>query len=204
MIMTTKELRPRDKADHYPTPLSLCKAAVAILPDIEPQHVIDPGAGAGVWGESVKDRWNKTRLIGIEMDGKHLPHPSYAHWDVCNYLETDYVPESVDLIIGNPPYGVSADGSKDRKLAEKFVRKSWEYLKPDGYMVFLLRMGFLEGQSRAKHFWPMYPLKDMYVLSRRPSFTGNQRTDATSYGLFVWQKGFQGYTALKWLIWDYD
>lgn len=205
MIMTTKELRPRDTADHYPTPIELCRASIAVLPEINPVHVLDPGAGAGVWGEAVKQRWSGAVLTGVEMDAvKHLPHPEYMTWDVNNYLDTDYKHDYFDLIVGNPPYGVNADGTKDRKLAEKFVRKSWDYLKPDGYMIFLLRMGFRAGQNRAKHFWPKYNLKDFYVLGRRPSFTGNQRTDATEYSIYVWQKGYNGPTYLKDLFWDYD
>lgn len=204
IIQTVKELRPRDKADHYPTPIELCRASINILPDIDPRLVLDPGAGAGVWGQAVKERWSKPDVVGVEMDSKHIWNDYYHYWYVQNYLETEFKLESFDLIVGNPPYGVNADGKKDRKLAEKFVRKSWEYLKPDGYMVFLLRMGFRAGQKRAKNFWPNYVLKDFYVLGRRPSFTGNQRTDATEYSIYVWQKGYNGPTYMKDLFWDYD
>lgn len=204
IIQTNKELRPRDKADHYPTPIELCRASIAILPEFNPVQVLDPGAGAGVWGEAVKQRWDNTIITGVEMDSKHVIPLAYATWDVSNFLETDYKKDYFDLIIGNPPYGVNADGKRDRKLAEKFVRKSWEYLKPDGYMILLLRMGFRAGQKRAKNFWPNYILKDFYVLGRRPSFTGNQRTDATEYSIYVWQKGYNGPTYMKDLFWDYD
>lgn len=207
IIQTNKELRLRDEADHYPTPYELVRAALGTIPQITevgPLHILDPGAGTGVWGDELKKLCPDSCIIGVEMDVKHLPNPNYAHWDVCNFLETDYKPESVDLIVGNPPYGRNADGRKDRKLAEKFVQKSWEYLKPHGYMVFLLRMGFLEGQSRAKDFWPNYPLKTLYVLSRRPSFTKDFRTDATTYGLFIWQKAYRGPCYLDWLKWNYE
>lgn len=211
IIQTTKELRPREETDHYPTPIELCYASVGILPEIfEPKRVIDPGAGQGPWGYAVRQRYSEANILGIEMDttkwcpDKYLWQREYNQWSSADYLglfaeRFTYA----DLIIGNPPYGRNADGSKDRNLAEKFVKRSYELLRTEGYLVFLLRLGFLEGQRRAKTFWPKYPLKDLYVLSRRPSFTGDQRTDATSYGLYVWQKGYEGPTYLKRLVWDY-
>lgn len=207
IIQSSKQLRPRDEKDHYPTPRELCNAAINMIPEGEPYQyltVLDPGAGAGVWGEAVMQRWGYADVYGVEMDSTREWHSDYSRWDVCDFLSLDYRPEFFDLVVGNPPYGRSADGKKDRKLAEKFVRKSFELVKPDGYIVFLLRLAFLEGQHRIANFWPDYPLKTIYVLSRRPSFTGDQRTDETAYGLFVWQKNYHGPTYQEFLVWDYE
>lgn len=209
IIQTNKQLRERDSKDHYPTPHELCDAVVKALPAIsEYPCVIDPGAGAGVWGDAVVNRWKQASVVGVEVDTVRFSHPSssYYSWVAEDYLKYEdcFTLSGFDLAIGNPPYGISADGTKDRKLAEKFVRKSWELIREGGYIVFLLRMGFLEGQQRAKSFWPKYPLKDLYVLSRRPSFTNDFRTDATAYSVFVWQKGYVGKTTLDWLQWDYE
>lgn len=209
IIQTTKELRKRDPKDHYPTPYELCEAVVSILPEFDTlQTVLDPGAGAGPWGEAVRNRWSNSYIVGVEMDDQRFPNKpeSYDAWFSQNYLDfqAGLMYEQYNIIIGNPPYGVGADGKKDRKLAEKFVAHSWKLLKPYGHIVFLLRTAFSCGQGRMKTFYPKYPLKDKYDLSRRPSFTGNHKTDSTDYAIFVWQKGYRENTYTgHWLEWNY-
>ncbi len=51
----------------------------------------------------------------------------------------------------------------------------------------LLRTAFLESKKRYD-FWQKHPLNGLYVLSQRPSFLGNGKSDATSYSWFVWNK----------------
>lgn len=212
IIQTQKQLRPRDPKDHYPTPSGLCEATVKIIPEMpEYPYILDPGAGAGPWGDAARKRWRDAYIVGVEMDSDKFANKpdSYSRWFSQNYLEfhTTYhswIKGGFDLIIGNPPYGVGADGKKDRKLAEKFVKHSWKLLNPEGYIVFLLRTAFSCGQDRAKRFWPNYPLKDKYDLGRRPSFTGNKKTDATDYAIFIWQRNYSGLTYVGHrLMWDY-
>ena len=59
-------------------------------------------------------------------------------------------------------------------------------LNDDGKLIMLLRTAFLESKSRYE-FWQKNKLNGLYVLSKRPSFTGNG-TDATSYSWFIWDK----------------
>lgn len=82
--------------------------------------------------------------------------------------------ERFSLIITNPPY----------RLAETFVRRSLPLLAPGGILALLLRLGFLEGQARAR-LHATFPC-DVHPLSRRPSFTGDGSTDATAYAWLVW------------------
>lgn len=79
-----------------------------------------------------------------------------------------------DVIIGNPPYS----------LAQEFIEKCFTLLKDDGEIIMLLRTAFLESKKRYK-FWQKHPLNGLYVLSKRPSFTG-EGTDATSYSFMIW------------------
>lgn len=53
-------------------------------------------------------------------------------------------------------------------------------------MIFLLRTNFLESKKRFE-WWQDKPPTKLYVLSKRPSFTG-KGTDATSYSWFIWEK----------------
>ena len=84
--------------------------------------------------------------------------------------------EKYDVIIGNPPY----------TYAREFIEKCLSLLSDNGKLIFLLRTAFLESKSRYQ-FWQDNPLSGLYVLSKRPSFTG-KGTDATSYSWFVWDK----------------
>jgi hypothetical protein len=63
-------------------------------------------------------------------------------------------------------------------------------MDPDcGTAAFLLRLNWLGGQARAA--WHRANPCDVYVLPRRPSFTG-KGTDATEYAWMVWGTGRGG------------
>jgi hypothetical protein len=96
-------------------------------------------------------------------------------------------------ILTNPPF----------KLAEKFVEKAMFILENGKKLVLFLKIQFLEGQSRYKLF-KKYPLKCVYVHSSRQQCCKNADFDkytATTqcYAWFVWEKGYNGITELKWL-----
>lgn len=77
-------------------------------------------------------------------------------------------------IIGNPPY----------TYALEFLEKCFEIADSDTEIIMLLRTAFLESQKRYE-FWQKHPVNKLYVMSKRPSFTG-KGTDATSYSWFIW------------------
>lgn len=187
IITTTKVLRTRDRHDYYPTPTGLVKAAINLLPE-QDYKAYDPGAGDGVWGKCLKDRFPASKIIGIDI--RPLMPPPFYEWHVGDFLLSDL--GTYNLFLGNPPY----------KFAEAFVRKSLQHV--EGQVLFLLRLAFLEGQKRCEGLWKDYPPKEVHVLGRRPSFTGNGKTDATAYALFLWDTTYRGDTLLKWLNWHED
>ena len=205
VIQTTKKLRKRQSYDYYPSPLPLCVAALQRFRDrteMAPRVILDPGAGAGPWGDAYRRVFGGGWLIGTDLRAVP-PNPSYDAW----HTEQDYLavwadqilPANIagaDLIIGNPPYG---DG-----MAEKFVRRSLQLLNPGGYLIFLLRIEFLCSQRRGTGLWQELPPRWIDASSRRPSFTGNGKTDATDYALFTWQQGWRGATIFDWLDWGND
>jgi hypothetical protein len=162
IIQTDKELRPRDADDHYPTPNAFVQSALNLVPDhIHVSHIIDPGAGSGAFGTSAKQRWPDAKITGIET--RDIPKPAaYTYWLNMSYVGLS-LGVQVDLVIGNPPY----------KYAEDAVRFGWEHLRPGGYMVYLLRLAFLEGQKRHYGLWREMPPDHVAVCSNRPSFTGD-------------------------------
>ena len=204
-MQTTNRLRserPRKKYDFYETPIELCRASLArFQADERPEMytVLDAGAGSGVWGKAFDEtiHWSERICVGgveIQMP----PRPKYYDfWYSQDYLDLNFDDDKFDLIFGNPPYSI----------AEEFVRKGMELVIDGGYVYFLLRLAFLESKKRINLF-NKFPPKRVYVLQRRPSFfsaNGKTRTtDATSYAMFLWQKGYEGKPELDWLYWDYD
>jgi len=81
---------------------------------------------------------------------------------------------SVDLVFTNPPFS----------LAQEFIKKA---LKHADTVIMLLRLNFLGSQKRNK-FWIENEPDALFILSKRPSFTG-KGTDSAEYAWFVWQKG---------------
>lgn len=96
-----------------------------------------------------------------------------------DYLTTDY--PHVDVVITNPPYS----------LAQEFVDKA---LKEADVVIMLLRLGFLESMKRYE-WWKNNPLDHLVTLSKRPSFTGDGKTDGAGYAWYIWDK--QGKLGLK-------
>ena len=81
--------------------------------------------------------------------------------------------EQTELIFTNPPFSI----------AQEFVEHSVQHAQ---CTVMLLRINFL-GSKKRYDFWQKNRPDAMFVLSKRPSFTG-KGTDATEYAWFVWQK----------------
>jgi hypothetical protein len=92
---------------------------------------------------------------------------------------------SATLLVTNPPYS----------LAAEFIQRALERYRKSIDCAFLLRLNYLGSQKRAA-FHREHP-SDVFVLPRRPSFTG-KGTDATEYAWFVWGPGRGG----RWSILD--
>lgn len=189
--------QPVKEKEFYPTPIELCRAALNILPkDFNPIAIFDPGCGTGVWGTSTKEKYPDSYIGGIDIRKIEF-NLAYSYL----IMETDYLStfllkdKEYDLILGNPPYS----------LQEEFIDRSLELLKNGGYLLFLLKLSFLESKLRYnKYFNNGLNPKEVYVSVRRVSFTNDRKSNADAYGLFLWQKGWKGDTTLKWLNWNYD
>jgi SAM-dependent methyltransferase len=196
IAQTDKPLRGRDPLDRYPTPPELCRAALALLTGVpERPYILDVGCGTGAWGQAVRAQWPAAWVEGIDIDPDRLVlavlsgnynllrNQDFAVWTPNGAL---------DLVIGNPPY----------RWAEPFVVRALDLLQTGGQLLFLLRLAFLESQGRYQRLYRngLKPVK-VWSLVERPSFTGDGKTDATAYALFLWQKGWRGGCELDWLSW---
>jgi SAM-dependent methyltransferase len=204
-----KDLLPeRHPDDFYETPIELCREVFSFFPVklkisvpnkwTPAVRILDTGCGTGVWGRALAEvagNLDALSLFGIDIENRFKDKDKYPYNEVviADYFQHEF-PFKFDLIVGNPPY----------KYAEEFVRASLSSLKDVGVLAFLLRTTFLNSQKRTLGLYKEYPPKTVYISGRRPSFSGDGKTNAEDYCVIVWVKGYSGKTRLKWFMWNYD
>lgn len=90
-----------------------------------------------------------------------------------DYLKEKF-DQKFDLIITNPPFS----------LAQEFLEKS---LQESDLVFYLLRLNFLGSQKRKTFFNKVGTPDKLFILSKRPSFTGGG-TDSVEYAWFCYDK----------------
>lgn len=138
-------------------------------------RILDPAAGRGIFLDVLREKslHSKVRLLGADIDKTYQPWKSADESRCLDFLADDS--HGFDLIIGNPPFS----------LAAEFVLKSIADKRTS--VAFLLRNGFLVSAKRYTMFAESPP-SYVYLISNRPSFTGDGRTDSTDYCWVVWDR----------------
>lgn len=157
----------KDELEFYETPESATKAILPHLPAFS--SVLDPCCGKGALLRAI-DRPRGFRL-GIEINRAHHEAETVGMISCRDALGPERWPYA-DLIAMNPPYSLGL------AFFERAIRES-----RGATIAVLLRLGFLESRQRAS-FLRAHP-PDVYVFSKRPSFSGDGNTDATPYAWFV-------------------
>jgi hypothetical protein len=192
IIYSSKELRPREPNDFYPTPKELIRAIFKdyITKYAPPRTVLDPGCGDGVWGEVAREFFPDAQITGVDI--RELPkNSSYTYWVTEDFLTSGIESKYFELIIGNPPF----------KYAEQFLDKCL----PCNKVIFLLQASFLESKKRyLKYYKSGVRPTEVKISTRRISFTGNKKSDNTMYGIFYWMRSnIISDTKVSWLDWEY-
>ena len=126
---------------------------------------------------------------GYEVRSSDIIDRGYG--DVLDFLQVQE--EWAGDIITNPPY----------KYALEFAEKALQVVRPGGKVALFLKLTFLEGKRR-KPFFQSQPPRTVYVSASRlkcgKNGDFNQFTNsAVAYAWFVWEKGYQGDTVIKWI-----
>jgi hypothetical protein len=85
----------------------------------------------------------------------------------------------------------------------KFCKHALDCVDEGSKVIMLMRIQFLEGQRR-KPFLLANPPKYVYVsssrllLAKNADFVKYNTPSANCYAWYVWEKGFQGETILRW------
>lgn len=186
--------------DQYLTPLKPVVALVNLLKDnviqYQPEFILDPCAGKGVWGQVVKSTYTDSILYGVDIDDT-LPQPAmYDYWYTGDFIGNHMANKKFDLIISNPPF----------KLAEKFVYEAFNHIAFGGVIAFMLPLGFMSSVGRYKRiFTTDFKPDRIFVSSRRIDFTG-QGSPHTDIAMFVWggNSSLITPTEVKWFDWESD
>lgn len=174
---------PRIPLDAYYTEPALARRLVALLPLEQGDIVLEPHVGGGAFIDALIARTGTTPLVlvaaDVDADAPGLCRPGVEQMPGFDFLSELLSPEDgISWVVGNPPFNhAQLHVEEALRIAKKGVG-------------FLLRLAFLESATR-EAFWKKNPPACVYVLTRRPTFTGDGRTDSCAYGFFVWQKGQQ-------------
>lgn len=167
---------------------------------INGNEILEPCVGNGNIANAINNFYtNKVNITGIDIVDRGYPNTivhDYLTW------KTD---RKFDCIITNPPYS----------LAKEFIEKSMSLLNdgydedglPNGQLIMLLKIQFLEGIKRKKLF-EKYPPKYIYVFRSRMAtwnngqpFDSNGKKWATTicHAWFIWEKGSTTEPIIRWL-----
>ena len=158
--------------DFYETPSWCVEKLLPYLP--ASGGVLDPCAGRGAILDAAASLGSPS--IGYDID------PNCGRFPTCDSLTIEWPMCSVVLM--NPPFS----------RALEFVKYSLkQQARHRGITCALLRLSFLSSIGRAEFLKESNP--DVFVLSKRPSFTGGG-TDSCDYAWFYWSPNSGGHWAI--------
>ena len=147
-----------------------------------------------IWEPAVGEGHLAARL---EELGHHVIASDLVDRGYKNTLQMDFINgnkiknQDIDIIT-NPPY----------KYCSEFILKSLDAVSDGHKIAMFLKLTTLEGQKRYEDIYSKFPPKTVYVYSKRKECAKNGKfgnSSAVCYAWFVWVKGYQGDTVLKWI-----
>jgi hypothetical protein len=174
----------REEHDYYATD----PRAVEMLLDMHPfsKDIWEPACGEGHLSKAIEK-------MGYAVKSTDLVDRGFGEHGI-NFLSNKISIWGGDIIT-NPPY----------RYAKEFIVKALSII-PDGRQVAMfLKIQFVEGKGR-KDLFVHFPPKVIYVSSSRINCAKNgdfavlreSGGSAVAYAWYVWEKGYQGETKLKW------
>lgn len=176
----------RETNDFYATE----PKALELLLELESfkSDIWECACGAGHLSEVLKNN-------GFNVRSSDLIDRGYEGTETLDFLAVDENVKNNRDIITNPPY----------KYAKEFVEKAIRISEDGTKIAMFLKVQFLEGKSRRRLF-EANPPKTIYVASGRLLCAKNGDFDkmkagggsAVAYAWYIWEKGHQGETIIKW------
>lgn len=134
--------------------------------------VLDPCAGDGAILRVAANAGHPVQWVEVRQSQRPVLE-ALGPGEVGDWISMDKRP-CVNSIVTNPPYSVGA----------AFMQACMDAAPK--YCAALLRLNHL-GSAAWLDFWQKYPPSGLVILaSKRPSFSGDGRTDASEYAWAVW------------------
>jgi len=143
--------------------------------------VLDPCAGGVKDKETMSyvEALEKHSLVINKIDSIDIREDSCA-LTVGDYLLLN-CKNKYDTIITNPPFALALD----------IIQKALNDIKPNGYVIMLLRLNFFGSDDR-KPFFELHMPEYCFVHHKRISFglnkKGKKSSDSIEYAHFIWKK----------------
>ena len=159
--------------DAYYTPDALAASLVALLPIEATDTVLEPHVGGGAFARALRGRC--LHVVGCDINGESVGMRECDSGLIGDFLAFDGA--SYRWIVGNPPF-------------RGFEQHVDHALTLGRHVAFLLRLAVLESAGRVE-CWSRWPLRRVWCLAERPSFTGSG-TDSAAYGFFWFDRMHTG------------
>lgn len=162
----------RDPKDFYATPHWVINELAKLIAWQDIRSFHEPCIGTG----------NIYHAIPLEESKKSWHELTMGK----DYLKDDL--GIVDLVITNPPF----------TQAEDFIKRARSH---SHCTIMLLPLNFLASVKR-NAFWKTYAPDQLIILSSRPSFTEDGKTDHVDYAWYVWggKDVLKTTAAIQWLV----
>lgn len=179
--------KERQQDDYYATdPIAVNKLLNVEKPY---ERIWECACGEGHLSKRLSD-------LGYEVISSDIVDRGYPGTKVIDFLTAPPLREPCDILT-NPPYA----------HAKEFVEKALKLVRPGRKVYMFLKLTFLEGKARYRDLFSKYPPKRILVFSERILCAKNgdfQRMkdgggSAVAYAWFVWEKGYEGTTEIKWI-----
>ena len=174
-MLTSPGAAPRE-ADYFPTPGWCTHVLLDALPP-PTGTVLEPSAGDGAIVRVLAPAGYPVSAVELrEEERPSLLESGAARVTIADWLTEQRAPVPPYSIVTNPPFTLA------REFAEKCCQSR------AGYVALLLRINVL-ASGPWRFFWEAHRPTDMVLLTSRPSFTGDGKTDACNYAWVIWRQG---------------
>lgn len=151
----------RCEADRYITPDEAILSFYDQFKIYQYNTVLEPCAGNGALIKKMRFEPIRLHVTAVEIrpeEGPELRKLANSFY-IADFLNWDDGTKKYDLIITNPPFSI----------AQKVIEHCFEISDENTDVAMLLRLNFFGSQER-KAFWNKYPVRQLYPLSKRPSY----------------------------------
>jgi len=133
-----------------------------------------------IYGYTKEDA--KSRVYGYDIRVKYVNHLTRRGF--MNVRHKDFLNEMInmefDVVLGNPPYQLKVGNKKTEPLWNKFVKKSFQVCKENGYVSLIHPSGWRSVDGKFKDVQQLIKSKNVVYLSINDEKTGIEVFGATT------------------------